>query len=86
MVINREVDYHNFLYDKLNEFFEKGDYKISWNGKQFSEYIDQGWKFCSKCRYIVNTDVLFCPLCGRRYRLRKRTVSKWIFSEPKKDG
>ena len=69
------------LLEYLNMYFLEDNFMIRYNGKQFSKCLDNGWKFCSRCRYLVNTDKKFCPICRKKFRIRKRSSKStyWDF-------
>jgi len=88
MIMNVE-DSKLDLFEKLNIYFSEDNFIMSFNGKQFSVCLNKGWKFCSLCRYIVNTDKVFCPICRKKYRIKIRSIKSkkstdWFFSEPLK--
>lgn len=46
----------------------------------------KGYKYCNNCSYMVKTDIIFCPVCNRKYRTtiinsKSRREIK-MFSEP----
>lgn len=49
-----------------NTVFEDVKINMKFNSKKM--LYEKGYKYCNKCNYMVKTDVVYCPECGRRYR------------------
>ena len=53
------------LLEYLNMYFLKDDFMMSYNSEQYIECLNNACNFCSRCRYIINTDKTYFPICKK---------------------